>query len=263
MKKLLALIPAAAIAFTFAACKKETPAEGEITSVSSLYRTVMFEYTATWCGPCGQYGYPEMHELVADFVVGSPKSSVVILHPSDDIVDNVPAGQSDLVDFFGFSGTPDGAVGVNGGMYPDYNAFKAKITAAHTANPVAKAGVGISHTISGSTMTVNTKSVFFEEVAGTYNLAIYVVEDKIMNSQNGQTPAEVEHVNSLRAIADGKAFGTTIAVNPAKGTKVDGTYTITLPAETRDKDNCKVVAVLWKMDPATGEPTDVLNSNTY
>lgn len=263
MKKILALIPAAAIAFTFAACKKETPAEGEVTSVSSLYRTVMFEYTATWCGPCGQYGYPEMHDLIADFVVASPKSSVVIMRPSDDIVDNVPAGQEDLVDFFGFSGTPDGAVGINGGMYPDYNAFKAKITAAHTANPVAKAGIGISHTLSGSTMTINTKTVFFEEVAGTYNLALYVVEDKVMNSQNGQTPATVEHINTLRVIADAKAFGSTVAVNPAKGKKVDGTYTVTLPAETRVKENCKVVAVLWKIDPATGEPTDVLNSNTY
>lgn len=263
MKKILALIPAAAIAFTFAACKKETPAEGEVTSVSSLYRTVMFEYTATWCGPCGQYGYPEMHDLIADFVVASPKSSVVIMRPSDDIVDNVPAGQEDLVDFFGFSGTPDGAVGINGGMYPDYNAFKAKITAAHTANPVAKAGIGISHTLSGSTMTINTKTVFFEEVAGTYNLALYVVEDKVMNSQNGQTPATVEHINTLRVIADAKAFGSTVAVNPEKGDKVDGTYTVTLPAETRVKENCKVVAVLWKIDPATGEPTDVLNSNTY
>jgi hypothetical protein len=263
MKKILALIPAAAIAFTFAACKKETPAEGEVTSVSSLYRTVMFEYTATWCGPCGQYGYPEMHDLIADFVVASPKSSVVIMRPSDDIVDNVPAGQEDLVDFFGFSGTPDGAVGINGGMYPDYNAFKAKITAAHTANPVAKAGIGISHTLSGSTMTINTKTVFFEEVAGTYNLALYVVEDKVMNSQNGQTPATVEHINTLRVIADAKAFGSTVAVNPKKGEKVPGTYTVTLPAETRVKENCKVVAVLWKIDPATGEPTDVLNSNTY
>jgi hypothetical protein len=100
-------------------------------------------------------------------------------------------------------------------------------------------------------------------VAGTYNLAIYVVEDKIMEGQNGQTPTEVEHVNTLRAIADGKAFGSSVAVNPSKGTKVDGSYTVTLPTETRNKDNVKVVAVLWKMDPATGEPTDVLNSNTY
>lgn len=261
MKKFLTLIPAAAIAFTFAACKKEV-AEGEVTSVSSLYRTVMFEYTATWCGPCGTYGYPEMHDLYNDFVVGSPKSSLVIMHPSDDLVDDVPAGQEDLKDFFGFGGTPDGAVGVTGGMYPDYNAFKTKINQAHTTYPVAKGGIGISHSLSGSTMTVNTKTVFFEDVSGTYNLAIYVVEDKIMNDQAGQT-GEVEHVNTLRAIADGKAFGTTVAVNPAKGTKVDGTYTITLPAETRNKDNCKVVAVLWKMDPATGEPTDVLNSNTY
>jgi hypothetical protein len=126
MKKLLALIPAAAIAFTFAACKKETPAEGEITSVSSLYRTVMFEYTATWCGPCGQYGYPEMHDLIADFVVASPKASVVIMRPSDDIVEAFSAGRSDLVDFFGFSGTPDGAVGVNGGMYPDLQCFQSE-----------------------------------------------------------------------------------------------------------------------------------------
>ncbi|GAB4130953.1 MAG: hypothetical protein Fur0041_00720 [Bacteroidia bacterium] len=66
----------------------------------------------------------------------------------------------------------------------------------------------------------------------------------------------------VRAIADGKAFGTNIASNPSKGTKVDKEFTITLPSEVRDNANIQVVAVLYKMG-TDGNPTDVLNSNMY
>lgn len=255
MKKSLLLIPAAALVFGLGSCKKEEAGSGDIQSVSSVYKAVVFEYSATWCGPCGQYGYPAMHDLMAEYKY---KTVGVFMHPTDDIVSQEPAGQEDIVDFFGFSGTPASAVNTGEDTYPTY--LEPKVTQAIAANPTAKAGIGISKSISGNVVTVNTKTVFFEDVAGTYNLAIYITEDKIMEQQNGQTDPEVEHNDILRAVADGKAFGTLCATSPTKGTKVDGTYTITVP-QSRNKDNLHVVAVLYKME--NNQPTAVLNANKF
>jgi hypothetical protein len=259
MKKLLALIPAAALAFTVASCKKEDTASTDVISVSSVYKCVIWEYSATWCNPCGVYGYDTMHYFMNKYGHEQNKAVGIFMHPSDDIVNNEPAGQDDIITFFGMSGTPSAGANLDE-QYPTY--LEPKIKTALIDHPTAKAGVGMQYTLSGNTMTVNTKTVFFEALTGTYQLGVYVTEDAIMNTQSGQT-GEVEFNDILRVVADGKAFGTSIAVNPAKGTKVDGTYTLTLPAETRVPANCHVVCVIYKVDPATGDPTDIINANKY
>jgi len=259
MKKILALIPAAALAFTWVGCKKDDVASGDVISVSSVYKCVVWEYSATWCNPCGVYGYPMMHDLMHEYGDGQHKAVGIFMHPSDDIVNNEPVGQDDVIAFFGMSGTPSAGANLVE-EYPTY--LEPKITTALSTHPTAKAGVGMSYTLSGNTMTITTKTVFFEALSGKYNLGVYVTEDHIMNDQNGQTGV-VEHNDILRVIAGGNAFGTNIATDPAKGAKVDGTYTVTLPAETRASANCHVVCVLYKIDPATGDPVDVINANKY
>lgn len=259
MKKFLALIPAAALAFTVASCKKEDVGSGDVISVSSVYKCVVWEYSATWCNPCGVYGYDTMHYFMNKYGHEQHKAVGIFMHPGDDIVDNEPEGQDDIIAFFGMSGTPSAGANLTE-EYPTY--LEPKITAALAAHPTAKAGVGMAYTLSGNTMTITTKTVFFEALTGTYHLGVYVTEDNIMNDQSGQT-GEVQFNDILRACAGGNAFGTNIAVNPAKGAKVDGSYTIALPAETRVTANCHVVCVIYKMDPATGEPTDIINANKY
>jgi hypothetical protein len=259
MKKFLALIPAAALAFTWASCKKEVEA-GSVISVSSVYKCVVWEYSATWCSPCGSYGYPAMHDIMEEYDHTKHKAVGIFMHPSDDIVDNEPEGQDDIIAFFSMSGTPSGGANLVE-AYPTY--LEPKVVEALDDHPTAGAGVGMSYTISGNTMTITTKTVFFEALTGQYNLGVYVTEDHIMNSQAGQTPSEVEHNDILRVIAGGNEFGTSIANNPAKGTKIDGSYTVTLPAETRSTANCHVVCVIYKIDPATGDPTDIINANKY
>jgi thiol-disulfide isomerase/thioredoxin len=258
MKKALLLIPAFAIAAGFSSCKKEDSAgtDGEVISVSSRYKPVMFEYSATWCNPCGVYGYPAIHGLLEEY---KHQITAVLMHPNDGIVDIEPAGMEDIIDFFGFSGTPSSAVNAGPDTYPTY--LEPKITQALTANPTAKAGVGIAHKVEGNNFVVTTKTVFFEQVSGNYNLAVYMVENGIMETQSGQT-GEVPFDHILRACADGKAFGVSVAANPEKGFKIDNTFTIAIPNDVRNKENLQVVAVIYKMG-TDGNPTDVLNSNMY
>lgn len=259
MKKFLTLIPAAAIAFTVASCNKDEVSANDVISVSSVYKCVVWEYSATWCNPCGTSGYPAMHDIMSQYDHNMKKAVGIFMHPNDAIVRNEPAGQEAITDFFQMSGTPSAGANLVEG-YPTY--LEPKVRQAIADHPTAKAGVGMAYTIEGNTINVTTKTVFFDDLSGSYALGVYVTEDKIMNEQSGQTGV-VEHNDILRSIAGGKSFGTVIAVNPSKGAKVDGSYTISLPTETRNKDNCHVVCVIYKVDPATGNPTDVINANKY
>ena len=254
MKRLFLLIPAAALAFAFSGCKKEEIASGEVQSVSSTYKALVWEYTATWCGPCGTTGYPTMHGILED---NKYKVCGVIVHPNDGVVDYEPAAQQELADFFDWSGTPDGGCNLVS-QYPN-SQLVSQVASVLNANGTAKAGIGISHTIEGNVMTIKTKTVFFSDVTGTYNLAVYVTEDDLMNTQTGQTGV-VEHDCVFRG-AVGGAWGTPVGVNPVKGTKVDGDYTFTIPGDVRNNANLKVVAVIYKME--NGEPTAMLTSNKY
>lgn len=256
MKKSALFISFGLLVFAFSGCKKEDVTSGEIQSVSSVYKAVVFEQTATWCGPCGESGYPAMHALLDKYKY---QTSAIIMH-SDDAISSIPiAGESDITNHIGGSGIPSGAVNMGTDTYP--TELEPLVKQATIANPVAKAGIGIKRSVSGNTITIDTKTVFFEDLTGTYNLAIYVTENKIMEEQNGQTAPKVEHNHTLRAIAGGKGYGSSIGSNPTKGTKIDGNYTVVIP-ELRNADNLQVVAVLYKMG-TNNKPVAVINSNTF
>jgi hypothetical protein len=163
------------------------------------------------------------------------KVSGIFLHPEDDTVKNEPEGQDDLIDFFGFTDTPSSAVNAGSDTYP--NQLEPKVQQILAANPIAKAGIGISKSFSENRMTINTKTVFFDNATGIYNLAVYVTEDRIMEQQNGQTPDQNEYNNILRAITNGDAFGSAVETNPTKGAKIDSSDTVVV-SEFRSKDSC-------------------------
>ncbi|HLG04391.1 MAG TPA: Omp28-related outer membrane protein [Bacteroidia bacterium] len=259
MKKLLVLSMITLFAFT--GCKKETPDPGtEVSSVSTDYKAFAVEFTATWCPYCGTYGFPAFENMLENHKY---KITALSIHPDDDIVDDAYPAQDEFEDFYDCGGYPSAGVNVSVGGYPSDNYFNGQINTATNANTATKAGVGIASSVSGNTMTVNTKTVFFADVAGKINLAVYLVEDNIINDQNttSTTIIDAEHDNVFRGSAGNTAWGSTITTGATKGTKLDGIYTIAIPADVRNKANLHVVAVLFVMNPTTGKPTAVLNSN--
>jgi hypothetical protein len=261
MKKLL-LIPFA-LMLVFSACKKETTEPGtEMNSVSTEYKAFIIEFTATWCPYCGSNGYPAWEAALA----ANPYTITGLsVHPDDDIVDEAYPAQEEFETFYDCGGYPSAGYGVTGNGYPQGTYFTTGINAERSANGTAKAGIGITKSISGSTMTVNTKTVVFSDLNGKYNLAVYLVEDNIINDQATETSTiqDAEHDRVFRGSAGDVAWGTTIiGGSAAKGTQIDGTYTLTIPADVRNKDNLHVIVVLFKYDSTTSEPIAVINSNT-
>ncbi|MCD4697166.1 MAG: Omp28-related outer membrane protein, partial [Bacteroidales bacterium] len=122
------------------------------------------------------------------------------------------------------------------------------------------AGIAISSSKSGTSITVKTKTEFFEAGEGEYYLSVLILESGIDGSsssgqyaQNGtDTPATYKHDFVLRASAtDGNAYGELVTTDPAKGTTVSKNYTITL--EESWNNEVYAVAVLWRKS-TTGMP---------
>jgi hypothetical protein len=256
MKKALLLIPAAALMFSVSSCKKEVP-EQEINNISTAYKAFVFEQSATWCGSCGAVGYPTFKQIVQDF---HHDITPINLHTQDSI-DGSPAGGYSLQSFYDISGIPACAVNMSKSFFPSIEDLTDSINFFSAQHPRAKAGIGFSMKIEGSNMVVNTKTVAFEALTGRYSLAVYLTEDKIMEEQNGQS-GEVEFNHVFRGAANGAAWGSMIIQTSCEaGAEFDKSFTIPISNRVRNRDNLHVAVLLFKIDPATSKPIDVINTN--
>ena len=243
----------------FVSCKKESDAP--TSSVSTDYKAFIIEFTATWCPYCGDNAYPNWDP---NFAAHPNKVTGMSCHPSDGIVDDDYPEFDDLKTFYDCQGYPSAGYNATGGGYPSATYYNAPINSAVAANMQAKAGVGITKSIEGNNMVITTKTILFSDLTGTYKLAVYLTEDKLVYNQTTTTSPIVGAVHNdvFRGAAGQNAFGTTIiSSSSVKGTKIDGDYTIAIPADVVNKDNLHVVAVLFKVD-ASGNPTAVINSNS-
>lgn len=243
MKKFLLLI--LGLSFIAISCNKdeesEDPADQPLTPKQEQWGFAL-NYTATWCGPCGDWGAPKIHEL---YEVGNVIA--ITAHSSND-----PMYNSSLYGSFN-SERP------TGGGIPSFWIGDNKTTSVNSMTALLDktpiAGIAIESTIIESIMTVKTKTKFFEAGSGKYFLSVLILEDGIDGSssagqytQNGvANPTTYKHDFVLRASSiSNNSYGEEIVVSPEIGAIIDKEYEITLnPAWDQ---NVYAVAILWNVD---------------
>lgn len=220
--------------------------DGSCVTVQQKAGAFAVNYTATWCGPCGSWGAPLIHDIEAagDNVVA------ITAHASNDPM-HVPALYSSFA-----SSRPTGG-GIPSfwvGDVKDGGVAGAQALLAQTP----PAGMEFVATKNGSTMSVDVDVVFFEAVQGDYYLSVYILEDGIDGSatagaykQNGvSNPDTYEHDFVLRTAATpNDAYGEKIASGSiASGAAFDKSYEIPLDASW---DDVYVAVCLWRYDAST------------
>lgn len=258
MKKALVLIPAAVLLFAISSCKKEVPAQ-DINNISTTYKPIIFKFSATWCGACGSVGYPVFKDIASQH--GS-KITLLNVNTDDDIVTGTPPGAGGLQNFFDVSGIPSCGVNLSEGFYPDVADINDSISAVRAQHTKAKAGIGFSMKVEGNNAVVTTKTVAFEALTGRYSLAVYLTEDGITEQQSGLSGGTGKFDHIFRGAADGQSWGAPIITTSCEaGAEFNKTHTIPIPADVRDRNNLHVVVVLYKINPTSYMPVDVINSN--
>ncbi|TND07656.1 MAG: hypothetical protein FD123_2975 [Bacteroidetes bacterium] len=257
MKKAILFIATAAFAFN--SCKKdEAP---EITNVSTERKSLLIDFTATWCCPCGS-SLGIYHDVLHKY---PNKVITFALHASNDPFYNQDAYWH-WANIYDVQGIPsyvcDNQKVLWGYVMPDLHLdtthFHEIIHTTTAQNPPV-CGIGIAKTISGSTMTIKTKTVFFGETSGNFNLGVYVVEDGLVYTQNCSDDST--HNSVFReCVTDADGAGILLSSGAvSKGKTFDKTFTYNIPSGYV-ANNLHVIAVIYKMgsDP---KPLEILNVN--
>lgn len=266
MKKIyLSLI---VVALAFAGCKKTeettTPTGGGDAGivVAEVNTAIVVKHTGSVCPPCGGWGWTANEDIIS-----TNKGSAAFMSAySQNFVAKLFITQTaTLMDSeFGQSGYPTWSANGNqqvdrpGGRVNSASekAKIAKVVSDHKAAKVV-ANAGFTTAISGDVLTIDTRTKFFTEAQGNYNIAIYVLEDGVMGAQSGHpsgnnTPVAHHHVIRGSAMPEGSTSvdllaGTQIATGTtAAGTTIDKKFTFDVKGY--DKSKIEVVAVLWKKE---------------
>jgi Outer membrane protein Omp28/Secretion system C-terminal sorting domain len=222
---------------------------------------IVNKMTATWCGPCGDWGWTLFEDIITDnkakaIIMGTYGSS------SSDMYNAVADAMK--ADFCPSAGWPAFCVnGINntayasgGGIYPSTTQSNCKSSCDSFAALAPAASTGYMVTKSGAVTTIKTQTKFWNAASGDYYVGVYFIEDKVLNTQNGQTGI-VEHHYVLRGSAT-TSWGNSILNGAATvGQTFNKDFTYTIPS-TWVAANLQIVTILWKK---VGSDYQFINAN--
>jgi hypothetical protein len=255
MKRLLLLLMVSGIAVSHAQTVREEN------------RGMIGKITATWCGPCGSWGWTMSDEFISKyeddaFYVGIFASSRTD-GGNNKFRDSTAYAWASM---FGMSGFP--SFSVNGvdkslqntsGNSVNTAGITQDVTSAmeaYISSPVI-AGTGYWYRKDGSEITVQIKTKFFEDVTGNYYVAAYLVEDGAMNVQASKA-GTVAHHNVLRGSMSRNGdrmnhWGEQIVSGSASaGDEFETSITLDVATQTLsqsqgwDMAKLKVITIIWK-----------------
>ncbi|MEW6467877.1 MAG: Omp28-related outer membrane protein [Bacteroidota bacterium] len=247
MKKLIPAIVVAALAFN--SCTKENSEIPEINNISTERKALMLKFGSTTCGICNA------HEPALRAFYNENKYTVIGISVLQDVTNT-----TDISWQYNYSGIPAYTEGT-------YNVFDTTTTkdiaissATATIGTKADIGVGLKPILNGDNVTIKMTLAAFKDISGTYNVAVYAIEDGVDVSAVSGNPGETrDHV--YRGAANNLVWGMPIA-NMAKGEKKDYTMVYNLGTQgTNYNDAMKMryVAVIYKMENNRG--VEVMNCN--
>jgi thiol-disulfide isomerase/thioredoxin len=211
-------------------------------------RALFFDITATWCGPCGDWGVPTVEEVL-EANKGKNNLEFMAIHPSDSdpmfhahalaIAENYPE----------FTGYPTLVVN-NVNNYSSEPPITSEVETFVEGDPDVTA-INIM-TIENGMINITAQTRWFNEMTGKIFMAVYVMEDGLDSEvlgaaydQNGiDGPFVHDHV-LRRAITD-EAFGDVVMNGDSWPGKTETrTYSLEMDPSW-NPSNLYAITVLWR-----------------
>lgn len=235
-------------------------------------RGMIGKISATWCGPCGSWGWDLMNKMIHNNETNAFPISIFpdnrdLNWKNTDFYNATNVALADMITLSGFPSFSANAVDKSDAHSTqqgvDTGAVRADVNAALSAFASAPvvASTGYTYKIEGNKLEVVTKTQFWQAANGTYNVAVYLLEDA-MHIQNAQGTAPVQHHGVLRASFSAGVFGEQIATGSVNANQTfDKTFTYTLSGKGLtewDKTKFHPIVVIWKQN---GTKWDYVNGN--
>ncbi|MEQ9187949.1 MAG: T9SS type A sorting domain-containing protein [Cryomorphaceae bacterium] len=209
--------------------------------------------TATWCNPCGTWGWEAMEGVLETY--GEDHIVVSLYAPSSSKLYNTAA--QELADEIGYSGTPNFA-----GNGLDKGTSVAEATAiadTFASAPTLAVPAYAIEWVNADTIVIEVKTRFFENIDGSFFLDVFMVEDHVMEEQNGHTGDVPHHMVVRKGFMPLKdSTNLILSGSAASGDEISKKYFIEVDSEW-DWDELMIVSTLWMENPE--DPADLLYVN--
>ena len=233
--------------------------DGGCVVIQQKQYSMFYKYTATWCGPCGDWGGPAFVEVTD----ASPKKILAFTLQSSD--DFSTTSNTEVFDAFAakwpYGGTPNFQCN-NVVLGTGYSGAYSEIDTHNALAP--SAGIGIHWTIGAGTnagkLNINVYVKFFSAVSGEYFAGVYILHKNIVKSQNtagGMDATYLHHHVMMSHVTD--VFGDAIASGDIAADKVYNLGFVFPYTDIPGLDLTKidVVGIVWKKNGTTFDMVNV------
>lgn len=251
-----------ALGLALTSCKKPEPVtepqvepepEATFSAHTQVQVPIVLKETGELCGPCGTWGWTAWEGVISslegkaflwaqysNYFVSNSFFVNSELYPSNSVNNafqaNFPYGGSKPLFY------------VNGVETSATTIASAEAAAnSSIATPEANVDVSAAYKIEwdGDDLTVTAQAKLYNNMSGDYYMGVYLVEDKVMATQSGQTGVVAHHL-AMRGSLGGKNWGEQIINGSANaGDVIEKTFTQAIPS-TYDKDNLTIGVIIWK-----------------
>lgn len=210
---------------------------------------IINKLTATWCGPCGSWGWELMGDLIDQvgekaIIMGTYGSSSSKMYNSTAQVFKTQFAPTAGWPAFCVNGKNETQYSSNGGIYTGQTLTQCVNVVENFVGETPDVQTGYRYTVKDGKINVETKTKFFNAGKGNYYLGVYVIEDGVIEYQNGQGN-NAKHHDVLRDAGQELPWGTKIAEGDVEaGTTFDNNFTINVDSKW-NMDNIHVAVIMW------------------
>ena len=230
MKKITLLLLAICIGF-FAQAQE----------VPQTQSSLIIKKTATWCPPCGGWGWDLFEQLIED---NEGKAILWAMHYSGDLISATTQGINTNLSGAGQPRFYLNNVDQGSSSAAIRSAIMSGVNDNAMQTPVANA-IATNISVTNNQISLTVKSKFFAEASGEYYLNVYVVENGVINAQAGQGNNAV-HEKVLRDDMAGTAFGEIVAQGTVAANSTFSTDFSIPIASGWNPDNIELSTIIWK-----------------
>ncbi|MEM9821494.1 MAG: Omp28-related outer membrane protein [Bacteroidota bacterium] len=218
--------------------------------VPEVQKTLISKISADWCPPCGTWGWNLFHDIIVD---NDEEAILMAVHHSGGLETSTSGA---LADNFGITGQPRFYLGnmdqnvTFGNTTTKQTEIKNNVSANFAQSPLANAG--LTATLDGLDLTVNTKTRFFGDADGEYYIGVYIIDDGHIGFQS-QQGSNAEHERLLRDGLSDNAFGDLITNGSVSaGTEFTHNFSGTIDASW-DPEKLEIATIIWRKNGNTYE----------
>ncbi len=230
-------------------------------TVSTIRLPLITKITATWCNPCGTWGWSLNEEIMNQ----NPEALTLCLHASttSQLYNTASAAiyskftpSSPSVPSWYVDNTRKTQYSSSGGIYTTQtrNAVKSAVDSILVHN--AQAGSGFLWSWNNNTLEITAKAEFFVPVSGEYYFGVYIIEDDIVKYQNGIGNNAVHHP-TLRNAVSGELGDYLTLGNISAGQSFIKTYTFNVPSDYV-KTKMRLMGIIWEKQ---GDNLTIVNTS--